>query len=83
MISERGNVEFQTTASKDSVVQFDGRTDLRGGLIVLQVLRFYGFFKEQVDERVEENTRFRKCTIYFYLADGMIHIGVLVSFPVP
>ncbi|CAM6035434.1 unnamed protein product [Sphagnum compactum] len=40
-----------------------------------QVLRFYAWFKEQVDERVEENHRHRRCTIYFYLSDGNIHIS--------
>lgn len=40
-----------------------------------QVLRFYCYFKESVDERREENFRVRKCTIYFYLEDGTLHIS--------
>ncbi len=42
------------------------------------MLRFYAWFKEQVDERVEENHRHRRCTIYFYLSDGNIHISVFL-----
>ncbi|GAQ78061.1 hypothetical protein KFL_000070310 [Klebsormidium nitens] len=40
-----------------------------------QVLRYYCYFKESVTDRREENFRVRKCTIYYYLEDGSIHIG--------
>ncbi|XP_024522463.1 EF-hand domain-containing protein 1 [Selaginella moellendorffii] len=40
-----------------------------------QVLRFYCYFKEPVNERRDENFRVRKCTIYFYLEDGSIHVS--------
>lgn len=41
-----------------------------------QVLRFYAYFKEGIGERRDENMRVRKCTLYYYLSDGTIHIGV-------
>ncbi|KAJ7514901.1 hypothetical protein O6H91_23G065400 [Diphasiastrum complanatum] len=40
-----------------------------------QVLRFFCYFKEPVNERREENFRVRRCTIYFYLEDGSMHIS--------
>jgi hypothetical protein len=39
------------------------------------VLRYFCYFKESVTDRREENFRVRKCTIYYYLEDGSIHIG--------
>ncbi|BBN18835.1 EF-hand domain-containing protein 1 [Marchantia polymorpha subsp. ruderalis] len=40
-----------------------------------RVLRFYAYFKEGIGERRDENMRVRKCTLYYYLSDGTIHIG--------
>eukprot|EP01018_Ginkgo_biloba_P008716 Gb_07640 [translate_table: standard] len=40
-----------------------------------QVLRFFCYFKEPVIERRDENFRVRRCTIYFYLEDGSLHIS--------
>ncbi|KAL2608705.1 hypothetical protein R1flu_027278 [Riccia fluitans] len=40
-----------------------------------RVLRFYAYFKEGIGERRDENMRVRKCTLYYYLADGTVHIG--------
>ena len=39
-----------------------------------KVLRFFGYFKEAVTERREENYRYRQCVIYYYLEDGSMHI---------
>lgn len=39
-----------------------------------KVLRFFAYFKEAVTERREENHRFRRCTIYYYLEDGSMRI---------
>ena len=41
----------------------------------IQVLRFFGWFKEIVTERREESWRIRKCVIYYYLEDDTIHIS--------
>lgn len=40
----------------------------------MQVLRFYGYFKESVDESNMENHRIRKVVIQFYLTDGTIQV---------
>jgi hypothetical protein len=40
-----------------------------------QVLLFYGYFKEGVSESPDENYRVRKCEIFYYLADGSLHIS--------
>lgn len=39
-----------------------------------QVLRFYGYFKESVDESKIENARIRKVILYYYLVDDTIEI---------
>eukprot|EP00742_Colponemidia_sp_Colp-10_P002577 GILJ01002753.1.p1 GENE.GILJ01002753.1~~GILJ01002753.1.p1 ORF type:complete len:1046 (+),score=158.87 GILJ01002753.1:79-3138(+) len=39
-----------------------------------QVLRFFGYFKEQVHENAVENWRARRLVLHFYLVDGSIHI---------
>jgi hypothetical protein len=39
------------------------------------VLRFYGFFKESVVERNDENSRNRKVKVLFYLEDNSISIN--------
>lgn len=39
-----------------------------------QVLNFSAYFQEPVVEDKNENYRIRKCTIYFYLEDGTLHI---------
>jgi EF-hand domain-containing protein 1 len=44
-------------------------------LLPLQVLRFYGFFKESVVESNIENHRVRKVALYYYLEDDSMHIG--------
>lgn len=41
----------------------------------LQVLRFYGFFKESVVESNIENHRIRKVVLYYYLEDDSMHIA--------
>ena len=38
------------------------------------MLRFFGYFKEAVTERREENYRIRRCIICYYLEDGSLHI---------
>jgi len=38
------------------------------------VLNFSAYFQEPVVEDKNENYRIRKCTIYFYLEDGTLHI---------
>lgn len=40
-----------------------------------QVLRFYAHFQESVHETNGENTRFRYCTILFYLEDDTIQVN--------
>ncbi len=44
-------------------------------MIIPQVLRFYGFFKEAVVESNIENHRVRKVIIYYYLEDDSMHIA--------
>lgn len=39
-----------------------------------QVLRFYGFWQEQVDERNDENQRYRRIVLYYYLEDDTIQV---------
>ena len=39
-----------------------------------QVLRFYGYFKESVDESHMENHRVRRVVIQFYTTDGTIQV---------
>ena len=43
-------------------------------LSFVQVLRFYGYFKESVVESRLENYRIRKLIIYYYLEDRSIQI---------
>jgi len=40
-----------------------------------KVLRFYAYFKEAVHASPLETERVRRCVIYYYLADGSMHIG--------
>mmetsp|Transcript_50377 Transcript_50377/g.93171 ORF Transcript_50377/g.93171 Transcript_50377/m.93171 type:complete len:623 (+) Transcript_50377:87-1955(+) len=40
-----------------------------------QVLRFYAFFQESVNERAEENSRYRHCIINYYMEDGTMNIN--------
>lgn len=40
-----------------------------------QVLRFFGYFKESVDESKTENSRIRKLNIYYYLVDDTLEIS--------
>lgn len=40
-----------------------------------KVLRFYGFFQESVEERVDENSRFRHVSFLFYLEDETLQIS--------
>lgn len=40
-----------------------------------QVLRFYGYFKESVDESRLENSRIRKLRIFYYLVDDTFEIS--------
>lgn len=41
-----------------------------------QVLRFYAWFEERgAAENLDDLVRFRRCTIYFYLEDGTMHVG--------
>jgi len=40
-----------------------------------QVLRFYGYYKEPVDESGLENWRVRRCVFFYYLEDDTVHIG--------
>ncbi len=40
-----------------------------------QVLRFFAYFQESVVEDPNENFRYRKCVIYYYLEDGTIYIS--------
>ena len=39
-----------------------------------EVLRFYVYFKEGVNESAYENFRVRKCTVYYFLSDGTIRM---------
>jgi hypothetical protein len=41
----------------------------------LQVLRFYGYFKESVVESNIENHRVRKVVLYYYLEDDSLHVA--------
>ena len=41
----------------------------------LQVLRFYGYFKETITESNIENHRIRKVILYYYLEDDSMHIA--------
>lgn len=43
-------------------------------ILFVQVLRFYGYFKESVVESRLENYRIRKLIIYYYLEDRSIQI---------
>ena len=40
-----------------------------------QVLRFYAYFQEGVEEKREEHYRIRHCTIFFYLEDDSIQVN--------
>lgn len=40
-----------------------------------QVLRFYGYFQEGVDEMRTEQYRIRRCTLFFYLEDDSIQVN--------
>jgi hypothetical protein len=40
-----------------------------------KVLRFYGYFKENVTSSADENWRVRKCVLYYYLEDDSLHIA--------
>jgi len=40
-----------------------------------KVLRFYAYFKEGVHESAIEQSRVRKCVIFYYLEDDTMHIG--------
>ncbi|RKP21178.1 hypothetical protein ROZALSC1DRAFT_27403, partial [Rozella allomycis CSF55] len=40
-----------------------------------QVLRFYAYFQESVNERRDEQFRIRKCQILFYLEDDSIYVS--------
>merc|ERR1711871_1007675 len=42
-----------------------------------KVLQFGAYFKEAVDESPDESYRVRKCSIFYYLEDGTIHISEL------
>lgn len=42
--------------------------------ICLQVLRFYGYFKEAVVESAVENHRVRKVVVQYYVTDGTIQV---------
>jgi len=42
-------------------------------LVLAQVLRFFGYFKEGVVESNIENHRVRKVILYYYLEDGSMH----------
>lgn len=39
-----------------------------------KVLRFFGYFKEAITERREENHRVRRCVVCYYLEDGSMSI---------
>ena len=41
----------------------------------MQVLRFYGYFKEAVVESNMENHRIRKVILYYYLEDDSMHVA--------
>ncbi len=41
----------------------------------MQVLRFYGYFKESVVESNMENHRIRKVILYYYLEDDSMHVA--------
>lgn len=43
-------------------------------IYLLQVLRFYGYFKESVVESRLENFRIRKLILYYYLEDNSVAI---------
>lgn len=45
------------------------------GPVMLQVLRFYGYFQEAVTESNIENHRVRKVVLYYYLADDSIQVA--------
>eukprot|EP00921_Rhytidocystis_pertsovi_P014329 GHVQ01023261.1.p1 GENE.GHVQ01023261.1~~GHVQ01023261.1.p1 ORF type:complete len:456 (+),score=30.04 GHVQ01023261.1:632-1999(+) len=40
-----------------------------------QVLRFFAYFRQPVEERAEETFRIRNCVIYYYLEDGTIQVN--------
>lgn len=40
-----------------------------------QVLQFYAYFQEGVEEKREEQYRIRRCTIFFYLEDDSIQVN--------
>ncbi len=42
---------------------------------MVQVLRFYGYFKESVVESNIENHRVRKVILYYYLEDDSMHVA--------
>jgi len=44
-----------------------------------QVLRFYGHFQETVQETNGENSRYRYCTVLFYLEDDTIQVNERVT----
>lgn len=43
--------------------------------LCVQVLRFYGYFKESVVESNMENHRIRKVILYYYLEDDSMHVA--------
>lgn len=65
------------------VNHFDTTTDLKEHFqpdwvkLDKQVLRFFGYFKESVDESKIEHSRIRKLVIFFYLVDNTLEISEL------
>lgn len=44
-------------------------------LCQVQVLRFFGYFQESVNESNMENHRIRKVILYYYLEDDSMHVA--------
>lgn len=40
-----------------------------------QVLRFYAFFQETIDERPDENSRYRQCVLMYFMEDGTVRVS--------
>ncbi len=56
------------------IFQWKVRVHLEDVHLLTQVLRFYAYFKEGVDDSPEENYRVRRCQILLYLEDGSLSV---------
>jgi Ca2+-binding EF-hand superfamily protein len=71
--TEKLTQKLKSTSLGETLSPTDGKP--RWLSLDRKVLRFHAYFKEGVHESNVENSRVRKCTLYYYLEDDTIHVS--------